>query len=57
LDPDSEKAHYNLGIALANVPGRSQEAIPHLEFVLRMHPDLAPARQLIERLRASGATQ
>ncbi len=53
LDPDSEEAHYNLGVALAQVPGRAREAIAHLEFALRTHPDLGPARQLIERLRAS----
>lgn len=53
LDPESERAHYNLGVALAKVPGRSREAIAHLEFVLRVRPDVAPARQLIERLRAS----
>src|SRR3984957_638603 len=53
LDPESEKAHYNLGVALAKVPGRSREAIAHLELVLRTHPDWAPAKQLLERLRAS----
>jgi protein O-mannosyl-transferase len=52
LDQDSEKAHYNLGVALAKVPGREQEAIAHLEFVLRIRPDWAPAKQLMERLRA-----
>jgi tetratricopeptide (TPR) repeat protein len=54
LNPDSEAAHYNLALALAKVPGRSQEAIPHLEFVLRARPDLVAARQLLERLQASG---
>lgn len=36
-------AQHNLGVALAAMPGRLPEAIPHLEVALRIEPDSARA--------------
>ena len=51
LAPDYAEAHKNLGIALADVPGRLADAMAHLEAALRMRPD-PETRQALERLRA-----
>jgi tetratricopeptide (TPR) repeat protein len=53
-NPDSVEAHYNLGLALAKMPGRSAQAIAHLEAALRLRPDLQFAREVLARLRPSG---
>ena len=49
IHPESTEAQVNLGIALADIPARSQEAIAHLEIALAKRPDL-PVRELLERL-------
>jgi hypothetical protein len=50
-------AQVNLGIALADIPSRSGEAIAHLEAALAAKPDL-PVRALLERLHAdAGASR
>lgn len=51
LKPDSAVAQYNLGGALASVPGRIPEALQHLEEAERLRP--APQlEQMIAHLRA-----
>jgi len=52
-DPNLAEAHYNLGLALAKMPGRSAEAIAHLEAALRLRPDLQYAREVLARLKRS----
>jgi len=52
INPDYAEAHYNLGVALAQV-GRVGEAIGHLEQALKLRPDFAPARNALARLQAS----
>ena len=49
------EAHYNLGEALATIPGRLPEAITHLEAAARIRPDPV-VRQMLDRLRAMAAT-
>ena len=41
--PESAKAHYNLGIALAQLPGRLPDAIVEYQSALRIDPDYAEA--------------
>jgi protein O-mannosyl-transferase len=41
--PNNERAHNNLGFALAKVPGRVNEAIVQYQEALRLKPDLAEA--------------
>jgi tetratricopeptide (TPR) repeat protein len=41
--PESLRAHNNLAIALAKIPGRLSEAIAHYEQALRLKPDFAEA--------------
>jgi hypothetical protein len=53
MRPESTEAQVNLGVALADIPARSQEAIEHLEIALAKRPDL-PVRELLERLRLEG---
>jgi protein O-mannosyl-transferase len=43
IKPDYEEAHYNLGIALAKIPGRLPDAISHFESALRIKPNDAEA--------------
>ncbi|MCC6415830.1 MAG: tetratricopeptide repeat protein [Opitutaceae bacterium] len=52
LQPDYWEAEYSIAHVLLAWPGREREAIPHLEAVRRLNPDFAPARQLLEQLRA-----
>jgi tetratricopeptide (TPR) repeat protein len=42
-NPTSWMAHYNLGTALADMPGRLPEAISEFEAALRVKPDYAKA--------------
>jgi tetratricopeptide (TPR) repeat protein len=43
LDPQYGQAENNIGMVLANVPGRMPEAISHFEAALRLKPDLPEA--------------
>ena len=43
-NPSSWMAHNNLGAELLDVPGRSNEAISHLEAALQLKPDSAEAQ-------------
>jgi tetratricopeptide (TPR) repeat protein len=52
IEPDSPEAHVNLAVALADTPSKIPDAIRHLEMALKRRPDLAPARELLTRLRA-----
>ncbi len=45
-------SHYNLGIALSQIPGRKPEAIAEMETVLRMTSD-PRVQQILNRLRAA----
>jgi tetratricopeptide (TPR) repeat protein len=51
IKPGYFDAHYNLGVALSQIPGRLQEAIAHLEAAQRIRPD-PEVQQAIERLHA-----
>ena len=51
--PNFAEAHYNLATALSNTPGGAAEAITEYEEALRIRPDLAAARQMVDRLRAA----
>jgi protein O-mannosyl-transferase len=42
-NPDSWPAHYNLGVLLAEMPGRLAEAIAEYQAALRIKPDYAEA--------------
>jgi tetratricopeptide (TPR) repeat protein len=53
LAPDDADFHYNAAAVLDRL-GRYPEAVHHLEEALRRRPGHADARQLLERLRASG---
>jgi predicted Zn-dependent protease len=52
MQPGNPWARYRLAAALAQIPGREPEAVPLLEALLQTKPDFAPARQLLEKLRA-----
>jgi protein O-mannosyl-transferase len=41
--PESAKAHYNLGAALAQIPGQLPDAIAEYEAALRIRPDYGAA--------------
>ena len=47
--PDNERAHNNLGLALAQIPGRLNDAIAEYEEALRLKPDLAEAHNNLGR--------
>jgi cytochrome c-type biogenesis protein CcmH/NrfG len=53
IDPGNAEAHFALGVVLASLPGRAQEALAQFETVLRIKPDHEAARQWIDRLRAA----
>ena len=36
LEPNAVKAHYNLGVLLARIVGRQQEALSHFEAVRKL---------------------
>jgi tetratricopeptide (TPR) repeat protein len=50
LGPDYADAHYNLGVALSQVPGRTPEAIAECQAALRMRPDYAEAHNNLGNL-------
>jgi tetratricopeptide (TPR) repeat protein len=54
LNPDYWEVHFNLGLVLADEaePAAREEALAHFETVLRLRPDVAAAREMIERLRS-----
>ncbi len=52
LRPDYWEVHFNLGLVLAAEPDTAAEAIRHFETVLRLQPDCAPAREMLDQLRA-----
>jgi tetratricopeptide (TPR) repeat protein len=41
--PENQRAHNNVGVVLAGIPGRLSEAIAHYETALRLKPDYAMA--------------
>jgi tetratricopeptide (TPR) repeat protein len=51
IDPGSVAAHYNLGNTLLKMPGRLPDAIDQYQEALRLEPNLAPAREMLERLQ------
>jgi tetratricopeptide (TPR) repeat protein len=51
IDRGSAQTHINLGIALAQMPGRMPEAIDHFQAALRIKPD-PQVRQILDQLRA-----
>jgi len=53
LKPDDAAAHFNMAVALLQIPGRGDEATAHLETVLRLQPGNETARKILERIRAS----
>jgi tetratricopeptide (TPR) repeat protein len=40
LAPDFADAHYNLGVALLQIPGQRQEALAEFETVQRLKPGI-----------------
>jgi tetratricopeptide (TPR) repeat protein len=52
IDPSDAIAHFYLAVALAQEPGREKEAITQCQMALQISPDLAPAQELLQRLRA-----
>jgi Flp pilus assembly protein TadD len=52
LQPASVEAHVNLGVMLADTPLRARDAAAHLEFALARRPDLAPVRDILNRLNS-----
>lgn len=49
--PEMVEAHYGLAVTLSADPARHAEARQHLEALLRLQPDFAAARQLLDELR------
>ena len=43
IDPDLAEAHYNLGVALSDIPGRLPAAIAEYEAAIRFRPGYAEA--------------
>lgn len=56
LVPGLPEAHLNLAMILARIPERRAEARAHLLEVLRVQPEAAQARELLESLGNDGAT-
>jgi len=50
LAPDYADAHYNLGLALSNIPARMPEAMSELETAIRLRPD-PQLHEAIDRLK------
>lgn len=50
LAPELFEAHFNFGCVLATLPGRATDARRELETALRLRPDFAPAREMLNRL-------
>jgi tetratricopeptide (TPR) repeat protein len=50
LNPDVPAIHLNLALALLKLPGRSDDAVIHLNAVLRLQPGNATARQILAGL-------
>ena len=51
LKPDYVAVHLNLAIALLKIPGRTNDAVAHLEAVLRLQPGNDAARQILYGIR------
>lgn len=51
-NPDYADAHYNLGVALSQMPGRLPEAITQIEAALRLKPD-PEGQKLLDQMRAA----
>jgi Flp pilus assembly protein TadD len=49
IDPDDAGSHYQLGIALSQMPGRLAEAIQEIEAAQRIRPD-PRLQELLNRL-------
>jgi tetratricopeptide (TPR) repeat protein len=45
--------HFNLAIALLDLPGRTHEAVSHLETFLQLEPGNETARRILARIRPS----
>ena len=50
LKPGSADAHFNLGLALSQIPGRATDAVPQYEAALRLRPDYRAAQQNLVQL-------
>ncbi len=48
--PYNERAHYNLGWVLDQIPGRQKEAMAQYEDALRLKPDLVDAHYNLANL-------
>ena len=53
LQPGYAEIHYNIALALLNVPGRGNEAAAQLEAYLRIRPGNEAARQILARIRGN----
>ena len=49
--PNDPSIHYNLATALVDL-GRTDEAVAHLREAVRLDPDYAKARLLLQRIEA-----
>jgi tetratricopeptide (TPR) repeat protein len=54
LAPDRALFRLNLAVALLRSPGHAAEAVPQLEAVLRLEPDNAVARKILDEMGPSG---
>jgi tetratricopeptide (TPR) repeat protein len=52
IEPNSAKAHYNLGVLLSRIGGRLPEALAHFDAALRISPD-PELRRIVDRLRTA----
>ena len=52
LEPGSAEAHLSLGLALARIPGRLDEARAHLGAYLKIRPEDAEARRILDSIQA-----